>query len=194
MELVVRALLRQIVLIGGVLPGLGGDRDVALRLGVGDLDVVGQQILGEQPRGQHLLGIVLVEHAHRRTLGDHLRMVGVELGHRHHRRLEVHILVGADVAQRRVGAHPGGAGGGIHRKQALARVQKVGGIAGDLECGERAVGGMGRDAVQQLLRGVVEDLHLAAVGGVARALLAQHLDHHVVRGFVNKWDHDLLAI
>ena len=194
MELVVRALLRQIVLIGGVLPGLGGDGDVALRLGVGDLDVVGQQILGEQPRGQHLLGIVLVEHAHRRPLGDHLRMVGVELGHRHHRRLEVHIFVGADVAQRRVGAHPGGAGSGIHRKQALARVQEVGGVAGDLEGGERAVGGMGRDTVQQCLGGVVEDLHLAAVGGVARALLAQHLDHHVVRGLVDEGQQHLLPV
>ena len=53
---------------------------------------------------------------------------------------------------------------------------------------------MSRDAVQQCLGGVVEDLHLAAVGGVARALLAQHLDHHVVRGFVDEGQQHLLPV
>ena len=194
MQLIVLTLPGQIVLIGGVLPGLTGDGDVALRLGVGDLHVVGQQVLGEQPRGQHLLRVVLVEHTYRRPLGNHLGVRRVELGHRHHRRLEVHILVGADVAQRRVGAHPCGAGGGVHREQALARVQEIGGITGNFERGERAAGGVSRDAVQQLLSGVVEDPHLAAVGGVASALLAQHLDHHVVRGLVDEGQQHLLAV
>ena len=54
-ELIVLALPCQIILIGRVLAGLTGDGNVALCLGVGDLDVVGQQVLGEQPRGQHLL-------------------------------------------------------------------------------------------------------------------------------------------
>ena len=121
-------------------------------------------------------------------------MCGIELRYGHHRRLEIHILVGADIAQRRVGAHPCGACGGVHREQALPRVQEVGGVAGDLEGGERAAGGVGGDAVQQRLGGVVEDLHLAAVGGVAGALLPQHLDHHVVRGLVDEGQQHLLPV
>ena len=121
-------------------------------------------------------------------------MVGIELGHGHDRRFKVHILVGADVAQRRVGAHPGGARRGVHGEQALTRVQEVGGIAGDLEGGERAAGGMGGDVVQQRLRGVVEQQHLAVRRGVAGVLLPQHLDHHIVRGLVEEGEQHLLAV
>ena len=121
-------------------------------------------------------------------------MIGVALGHGHHRRLKVHVLVGADVAQRRVRTHPCGTGGGVHREQALPRVQKVGGVAGDLEGGEGAAGGVAGHVVQDVLRGVVEDLHVAAVSGVTGVFLAQQLDHHVVRGLIDEGQQHLLAV
>ena len=47
---------------------------------------------------------------------------------------------------------------------------------------------------EDFARGVVEQLHLAAARRVARTLLLQHLDHHVVRGFVDEGDQHLLTV
>ena len=53
---------------------------------------------------------------------------------------------------------------------------------------------MAGDGLQDLPGIVVEDQDLPRVGGVAGAPLPQHLDHHVVRGLVDKGDHGLLAV
>ena len=121
-------------------------------------------------------------------------MVGVELGDGAHRRLELHQLVGRYVQQRRLGAHPGGARGGVYREDALTGVEEVGGIAGDLERGERAGFGVLRDGGQKIGGFVAKQQYVAVDGGIACALLAQHLDHHVVGGLIDEGDEHLLAV
>ena len=129
MQIVVLARTAEIVLILLAVLRLGGDGDVALGLGIGDLHVVGQKILGKEPGGQHLLRVGLVEHADGGTLGDHGGVLGIKLGNGQDRRLKLHHLVGADIQQGGVRAHPGRAGGGVHREDALAGVEEVCGVA-----------------------------------------------------------------
>ena len=50
------------------------------------------------------------------------------------------------------------------------------------------------DGVEQLLRGIVEQLDLAVFCGISGIFLLQHLDHHVVRGLIDKRDHDILPV
>lgn len=184
----------QIVLILLRLLGLGGDGDIPLGLGVGDLYLVGEQELGEQPGGQHLLRILLVEDTDGGALGDHLGVLRVKLGDGHDGRLKVHKGVGTDVGEGGVGSHPGGTGGGVDGKDTLAGVEEVGGVAGDFEGGEGPGLHMLGDGGQQLLGGVVEELDVSAAGGVARSQLLEHLDHHVVGGLVDEGDHHLLTV
>ena len=47
---------------------------------------------------------------------------------------------------------------------------------------------------QKALCGVVKQQNLPFFGGISRLLLSQHLNHHVVGGFVDKRNHDLLAV
>ena len=52
----------------------------------------------------------------------------MELGDGHDDGLELHQLLLGDIHQRCIGAHPGGAGGGVHREDALAGVEPVAGV------------------------------------------------------------------
>ena len=194
MRAVVLAALRQIILICVGALRLGCDRHVALGARIGDLHIVGQQVLREQPGGQNLLRIVLVEDADRRTLGDHLRMSGIKLRNRHDLNVKIHQLVFADIDQRRVGTHPGRAGCRVHRKDALPGVQKIRRIAGDLERRERAALCVLCNGAQQRPGCVVEDFNFTVIGRIAGALLPQHLDHHVVSGFIDEGNHHLLPV
>ena len=108
---------------------LARDRNITLGFGVGDLHLVREQILGEEPGGQHLLRVRLVEYANAGPLTDHLRMGGVKLRNGAHGDLVIHKLLLRNIRVRGGLAHPRGTGGGIHRKQALARVQEVAGVA-----------------------------------------------------------------
>ena len=140
------------------------------------------------------MGIALVEHTHGGTLRDHHRMFGVKLGDGHHGGLKLHQLVLGNVAQRGIRAHPGGTAGGVDGKNALTGIEEVCRVAGDLKGGERAGGGVLRDGLQRLPGGVVEEQNVAFGSGIIRSLLAQKLDHHVVGGFVDEGDHDLLPV
>ena len=53
---------------------------------------------------------------------------------------------------------------------------------------------MSGDVKEQIAGCVVEDQNLAGRGGIARVLLAEHLDHHVVGGLVEEGNHDLLTV
>ena len=184
----------QVVLVGFASLGLGGDGDITLGGGVGDLYVVGQQELGEEPGGQHLLGVALIEDAYGGALGNHPHIVRVKLGHGPDRRFKLHKLVRADVQQWGPGAHPGGAGGGVNGKDALSGVEEVGGVAGDLEGGEGAGLCVLRRGHEKLPGGVIEDLNIPGGGGVGGVQLAKLLDHHVVRGLIDKGDHHILTV
>ena len=164
---------------------LCGDGDIPFRPGIGDLHLVRQQVLDEKPGGQDLIGILLVENADGGPLGDHPRRIRVQLGDGQHRRLEIHHLVGADVHQGRVGADPGGAAGGIQGEDALARIEEVAGVAGDLEGGKGARTRMLRDGVEEFLRIVVEQQDIPRGGGIPAALLLAELDQHIVGGIVD---------
>jgi DNA-binding response OmpR family regulator len=45
-----------------------------------------------------------------------------------------------------------------------------------------------------LIKTFMENKNVALFRGIARILLRQHLDHHIIRGFVNKRDHGFLSI
>ena len=184
----------EVILILRVLLSLGGHRHVTLGLGVGYLYRVSEQVLSEQPRGQHFLGILFVEDADGGPLGDHLGVVGVELRDLHDHRLKVHDLLFSDIHQGGVAAHPGGTGSGVDGEYALTGVQEVGGIAGDLEGGEGSGGSVVGDAQQQVGSGVIEELNISRLRGIPRVQLTEHLDHHVVGGFVNEGDQHLLTV
>jgi hypothetical protein len=93
-----------------------------------------------------------------------------------------------DIQHRRAAAHPGGAGGGIQGKDALARVQEVPGIAADGKGGESPGLRVGIDLLHQFRCGIAEDQHLAVFVGVRCAQLPEHGNHHVVRAFVDEGD------
>ena len=65
---VVFAAAGEVILIFGGVLSLRGDGDVAFGAGVGDLDVIRQQVLREKPRGEYLLRILFVEDADGRAL------------------------------------------------------------------------------------------------------------------------------
>ena len=109
--------------------GFGCDRYITFCLRVGDLDFIGQQILGKEPGGQDFLRVPFVEDTDGRTLGDHLRMIRIKLGHRPYCCLELDQFVFRDVRQRRVRTHPGGTRCRVNGKNTLSRVHKVGRIA-----------------------------------------------------------------
>ncbi len=81
------------------------------------------RILGKQPGGQHLLGVLLVEDTEGGPLGNHLGMLRVKLGNHHHFGFKVRLdLLLGNVHKGGVAAHPGGAGGGIDGEDALPGV------------------------------------------------------------------------
>ena len=51
-----------------------------------------------------------------------------------------------------------------------------------------------RHIIEDLFRGIVKNLDVTGAGGIARALLAQHGDHHIVRRLVDKGDHGFLTV
>ena len=51
-----------------------------------------------------------------------------------------------------------------------------------------------RDRFEDLRRLVVEQLHVPFFRSIARILLLQHLNHHVIRGFIDDGNHHLLAV
>ena len=121
-------------------------------------------------------------------------MLRVNLGDGHDLGLKAHQLLLGNVKEGGVGAHPGGPRRGVNGKDALPGVEEVGRIPRQLEGvegpGFRVLG----DGQQQLPGGVIEDFNFPGIGGVPRPLLPQQLDHHVVRGFVNKGNQHLLAV
>ena len=79
-------------------------------------------------------------------------------------------------------------------KDALAGVQVVGGIAGNLKSGEGSAFPMLCNRFKELLCGVTKKKYLAAVRGIAGIFLLQHLDHHIVCRLVDKRNHNLLSV
>ena len=53
---------------------------------------------------------------------------------------------------------------------------------------------MAGDGRKELPGGIVKELDLPRRRGIACALLSQHLDHHVVCGFIDEGDHHLLSV
>ena len=54
--------------------------------------------------------------------------------------------------------------------------------------------GMTGDGRKELSGGIVKELDLPRRSGIPCALLSQHLDHHVVCGFIDEGDHHLLPV
>ena len=173
---------------------LKGHRQVTLGLGVGDLHFVGQQELGKEPGCQNLLGVRLVEDTDGGTLRDHFGVFRIELGNGPYRHFEVCDVGLVDVHHGCLGTHPGSACGGVNGEDALSGVQKVAGIAGDLEGGEGPGGGMLTDGHQKLPGGVVKQLDFAVCLGITGVLLLQLGDHHVVRGLIDEGDQGILPV
>ena len=194
MGIIVLACPAQVVQIGGILPGFFCDGYIAFRLGIGDLHIICEQKLCKQPGSQHLLRVILLEQAHAGTLRDHFGMLRVILGHGVYDGLKADDRVFADVQQGSVAAHPGGTRGGINGENALAGVQKIGGIAGDLEGGERAGGSVLGNGFQQLSGLSVPQLHRAVAPGIGGVQLGKALNHHIIRGLVDEGNQYLLAV
>ena len=51
-----------------------------------------------------------------------------------------------------------------------------------------------RNRKQNVLCRIVENLDLAGLRGISGVLLTQHLNHHIVGGFVDKRDHNVAPI
>ena len=126
-----------------------------------------------------LLRVAFIEDTYRRPLRYHLGLFRVELRNGHDHRLELNYLVLADVHQRSIGSHPGSACSGIYGEDALAGVEEVGRIAGNLKGGEGSLFRMFRNISQKLCGSVMEEQYLSLRSGVARLLLAKHLNHHI---------------
>ena len=60
--------------------------------------------------------------------------------------------------------------------------------------GEGFGSGMNGDLAEKLLGGVVKNENIAIGSGISRILLTEHLDHHVIGGFVNERDQHLLTV
>lgn len=97
MGIIIDAAVCQVILIGGIVLGFGGNRNLTLRFCIGNLDIIGKQILGKQPGSQYFLGIRLVKHTYRRPLGNHLRVHGIVLRNHAYRRVKVYQGVLTDV-------------------------------------------------------------------------------------------------
>ena len=194
MHIIVRSFRRQIFLILLRIPRLLRDRNISLCLGIGDLHLIGQKILGEQPGCKNHLRIRLVENADRRTLRDHLRISRVVLRDRTDSRLKFDRLIRRDIRKRGIHAHPGRTGSGVDRKDALTRVQEISRVAGNLERRERTGLRMSGDLLEERTRRVVKDLDRPVLLRVRRVQLLQHLDHHIVGRLVNERDHRLLPV
>ena len=192
--IIVLACPAQVVQIGGILPGFFCDGYIAFRLGIGDLHIICEQKLCKQPGSQHLLRVILLEQAYAGTLRDHFGMLRVILGHGVYDGLKADDRVFTDVQQGSVAAHPGGTRGGINGENALAGVQKIGGIAGDFEGGERAGGSVLGNGFQQLSGLSVPQLHRAVAPGIGGVQLGKALNHHIIRGLVDEGNQYLLAV
>ena len=66
--------------------------------------------------------VFLVEHAYRRALRDHLRVIRIELRDFPDHGLKLNQLVLGDVDEGRIGAHPRRTGGGVDGEYALTGV------------------------------------------------------------------------
>ena len=170
------------------------NRHITFRLSIGDLHLIAQQILGEQPGSQNLLGVLFIENTDGRPLRNHLRILRIVLRNLHDLDLKIHQSFFRNIHQRRVASHPGGSRRGIYGKDTLARVQKIGRITGDLERGKGSACRMLCRRVKNLLRRAIENLYVTSLRGITCPLLLQHLNHHVVRGLVDKGNHDVSAV
>ena len=191
---VVLAFPAQVILILCALLSLQGHRQITFCLRITQLNLIADQILGKQPAGQHFLGIFLVEDTDVRALADHLRFFRIKLGNRHHLHAERDNLFLMNIQHRGFASHPGSAGSGVDRKDALPGIQEVARVAADGEGGESPALRVGINLLQQALCGIVEDQHIPVFRGIRRVKLFEHGDHHIVRALVDKGNHDLLAI
>ena len=53
---------------------------------------------------------------------------------------------------------------------------------------------MVRDGIEDLICRIIENLDCAFICRIAGSLLLQHLDHHVIRRFIDKGNHDILPV
>ena len=44
------------------------------------------------------------------------------------------------------------------------------------------------NGIEDFFCSIVKDLHFSCACGITGILLLQHLDHHIVGGFVDEWD------
>ena len=184
----------KVLLIGGGILRLGGYRNISFRLCIGKLNLIGEKILGKQPGSQHLLRVCLVEYTDRRPLGNHLRMLRIKLRNRQYRCLKIHQFIFTDVRERGIGSHPGGSGGRIYGKDTLSSIEKVGRIAGNFEGGKCSGFPMFRDGIQQRFGGIVKEKDFSILGGITAVQLLQHLDHHVIGGFIDERNQYILPV
>ena len=168
---VIRTALGQILLILCGVLCLRGYRYITFCLGISDLHIVGEQILGKQPGCQYFLRVRFIENADGRTLRDHFGMLRVKLGNHPHGGLKLHQRILADIRQRSVRTHPGGSGSGINGENTLPGIQEVRRITGDLEGGKGTALYMFGNTIQEIRGGIVEKFNAAVSCGISRVLL-----------------------
>ena len=121
-------------------------------------------------------------------------MLRIKLRNGHDHGFKIHDGFLRNVHQRRVAAHPGGSRRGVDGENALARIQEIGRVAGNLEGGKCAAFRVLRNRVKQFRGGIIENPDFSAVRRISGVKLLQHLDHHVVRGLVDERNQHLFPI
>ena len=168
---VIRTAFGQIILIFCGVLCLRGYRYIAFCLGISDLHIVGEQILGKQPGCQYFLRVRFIEDADGRTLRDHFGMLRVKLGNHPYGGLKLHQRVFADIRQWGIRTHPGGSGSRINGENTLPGIQEVRRITGDLEGGKGTALYMSGNTIQEIRGGIVEKFNAAVGCGISRVLL-----------------------
>ena len=121
-------------------------------------------------------------------------MLRVHLRNHHDLRVKLLHCIVADIHQRRVGSHPGRTRRGINGENALARIEEVGRITGDLEGGKSSRLRVLCDIQKEILRRVVEKTDLPLRRGIGCIFLGQIFDHHIVGRLIDERNHDVLTI
>ena len=94
------------------------------------------------------------------------------LGNSHHLSFKIHQGIGTDIRQRRMGAHPGGSGGGVNGKNTLAGIEKVCRIAGHFESGKCTGFYMLCHLGQNGRSRVIKQENLTGISGISGVLLS----------------------
>ena len=99
-----------------------------------------------------------------------------------------------NVAQGSITAHPGSSGSGVNSENTMSLIKMVCGIAGNSEGGKCARLCISRNGFQNFSRCIVKNLYASRCIRIARVLLGEHLDHHIVGGLIDKGDHNRLSV